>query len=224
MNWRLVPDNGTLAVLYRRAEDLLQGLSRAERAGERVLPAVLTQGNALSALLRTGAVLRDAVDAFGVPPAEPGRSIRPRLFAEGRERMPLRVVWISEADTETLAAALRALNIALTPLDRAAVDDPAQRRLLDALAELLDEFDPDTELWTGARRPLDRKELLQPLARLVALLAWPGDDDTTVLLAVRQANPDVDLELTDDQTAAYDRVVERINALLTAGDVHDILF
>ncbi len=72
--------------------------------------------------------------------------------------------------------------------------------------------------------PLDRKELLQPLARLVALLAWPGDDDATVLLAVQQANPDSDLELIDRQTGAYDRVMERINTLLTDGDAHDILF
>jgi hypothetical protein len=31
MSWRLVPDNEEFAFLYRRAEDLLWGLFRAER-------------------------------------------------------------------------------------------------------------------------------------------------------------------------------------------------
>jgi hypothetical protein len=123
MNWRLVPDDAELALMYLRAENLLQGLSRAEQsaaaeAGPGLLPTALTGGEALGALRRAGEVLRDALDAFSMPPAEPGHSIRPRLLAEGRERMPLRVVWMSQADIETLASALRVINLALAPVDR----------------------------------------------------------------------------------------------------------
>ena len=230
MSWRLVPDDAAFALMYRRAENLLQGLARVEQssaaeAGPGLLPTALTGGEALGALQRAGENLRDALDAFSVPPADPGQSIRPRVFAEGRERMPLRVVWIWQAAIETLAAALRVINLALAPVDRAAVHDPEQRRRLDDLAELLDDFAPDLDLWTGTPHPPGRKELLQPLARLIALLDLPGDDDTTVLLAVLQANPDADVELATRQAAAYDRVAERINLLLTDGDpLHQILF
>ncbi|MFC5264625.1 hypothetical protein ACFPJ1_21145 [Kribbella qitaiheensis] len=230
MSWRLVPDDEAFALMYRRAENLLQGLSRVEHstaaeAGPGLLPTALTGGEALGALQRAGEVLRDALDAFSVPPDELGQSTRPRVFAEGRQRMPLRIVWISHAAIETLAAALRVINLALAPVDRAAVLDPDQRRRLDDLAELLDDFAPDLDLWTGTPHPPGRKELLQPLARLIALLDLPGDDDTTVLLAVLQANPDADVELTTRQAAAYDRVAERINLLLTDGDpLHQILF
>ncbi|TDW86493.1 hypothetical protein EV647_6583 [Kribbella sp. VKM Ac-2566] len=124
----------------------------------------------MAALQRTAAVRRDALDACAVPAVEPRYSTRPRLFAAGRERSPLRAVWISQSETETLAAALRAMNLALTPRDRVAVVDPDQRRRLDALAALLDEFEPDPQLWVGPRRLTDRRELLKPLARLVALL------------------------------------------------------
>jgi hypothetical protein len=132
MSWRLVPDDAAFALMYRRAENLLQGLSRVEQstaaeAGLGLLPTALTGGDALGALQRAGEALRDALDAFSVPPADPGQSTRPRVFAEGRERMPLRVVWISHAAIETLAAAPRVINLALAPVDRAAVHDPEQR-------------------------------------------------------------------------------------------------
>ena len=96
MTWRLVPDDAAFALMFRRAENLLQGLSRVEQsaaaeAGPELLPTALTGGEALGALQRAGEVVRDALDAFSVPPADPGQSTRLRVFAEGRERMPLRV-------------------------------------------------------------------------------------------------------------------------------------
>jgi hypothetical protein len=228
MSWRLVPDDEDFALLYRRAEDLLQGLARVEQHSALetrpwLPPPPLADGAALSALERIGKVLRQSLDAFRTPPIQPAHSVRQRLFSLGRQRLPLRVVWMPRTDIELLAAALRQINLALSPADRKAVNNPDLRRRLDDLAVLLDGFVPDPDLWQGTIPGC--AELLRPLARLTALVDLAADDDTAVPLDALQTDPDADVDLTSRQAAAYEQVTDRINLLLTDGDpLHRFLF
>jgi hypothetical protein len=95
-------------------------------------------------------VLRQSLDALSTPPIEPGQSVRQRPFSLGRQRLPLRVVWMPQTDVELLAAALRQINLALSPVERKAADNPLLRKRLDDLVVLLDGFVPDPDLWQGA--------------------------------------------------------------------------
>lgn len=214
-DWVLVPEVEELRQVFEKAEELLLALAVSEEDSAEdpdpwVLPAPLTGREALAALHRVWAVLRDSVDELAWPRIEPGDSTRPRLVSDGYEHVPFRAVPIATADRRLLAAAVDQLELALTPSTRRAAGNPWDRKRLSDLAELLE------QIADGEPEPTTTTELIQPLTRLSRLLNLPPDDDTTVLIDLVQTGADV--ELTPSQTTAYGKTATRLNTILTGGD------
>ena len=214
-DWVLVPEVEELASTFQGGEDLLLTLAVSEEDSAEdqdpwVLPVPLAGREALDALYRILAVLRGSVDELALPRIEAGDSTRPRLFSDGRERVPFRAVQIDAGDRQLLAAAADQIELALSSAGRRGADNPWERKRLSDLAELLE------QIAGGETEPMDETELVRPLARLSRLLNLPPDDDTRLLIGIVQTGADA--ELTPSQTTAYRKTATRINTILTGGD------
>lgn len=219
-DWVLVPDVEELAGVVVDAADLLRALvvTEEESAADPdpwVLPAPLTgRDGALAAMERIHQVLRGTVDELALPRIDPDASTRPGLFSGGYEHVPFRAVPIATADRRLIAAAVDQLEAALTPAARREAGNPWDRKRLVDLVELL------KQLADGESKSTTQSELIQPVARLSRLLNLPPDDDTALLLEVVRVSAETgtDVQLTSEQTTAYDRTATRINTILTGGD------
>jgi hypothetical protein len=221
---RLVPDNENLVEVVRRAQDVLEHVEAYEQdtaddAEPWQLPAPLAGSVALRALTRIEDVLRRRVGSFHDADRPPGA----RLFGPARrpEHTAVRPVVVDQADVTVLTEALTVATRALSPAARCSVTDPAERERLRDLAEVLDQFSTGgfRASW-DAGSPVDATaDLLQPLARLIALLELPLDDDAIALLdAMAPVLPGCDITMSPQLEAAYERLAGRFNEVLDDAD------
>ncbi|MFB6726748.1 hypothetical protein ACFCV3_41645 [Kribbella sp. NPDC056345] len=215
-SWILLPEAEELVPAFRAAEELLLDLavSEEESATEQEpwrLPKPIAGREALNAFYRVWEVLRGAMDELAWPPVEPDQSVRPRLYSDGKERVPFRAVQIDAADRLLLMDAVAKIELATTSTERAKVADPDELRRLRDLAELLD-------LICDGQETVDlQSKLVRPLLLLTLLLNQVPDDDTRLMVDVILVAGDT-VELSPTQSEAYGRVATRVNTIITGGD------
>lgn len=152
----LLPDDTALLDVLQRAEQLLEDITTCEQGAAQDpnkpapwrLPTPVADGAATSALSRVVSAVHARLTPAGIPTREP------RLLApDGRyEHLPLRRVQLTAHDADTLAAAARVCQQALTAPSAAG---PQQRVLLEDLRELFSSIDrsPEFDTHPGADWP-----------------------------------------------------------------------
>jgi hypothetical protein len=212
---RLVADDDELWTLLAQSEKLLSGLTRAAENSAQdddqpwQFPAPLADRAAVEALGRVW----DSLAEHLTPPERQDNPTGATLHApDGRdEHTPLRLVTIPQADLTVLEAAVQVCS-------HATIRNPLlPEETTGQVADLRGALD-QIELDPGPmpREPLRGAAALGPLARLVALLDLTPNADTQLLASMISEPGDV--VLTDEAEAAYQRVITRINALISDGD------
>jgi hypothetical protein len=218
---RLVPDVEDVRDLWRQAEELVLWLWRAEDVEENevrwLLPDPVGDSTASNALDRVLEALRQHLDVMQQYSSAPSVPRRRLLAPDGRyEHLPLRVVPVDQADLEILSAAVAVMNQALASQPPDGAGRVQQHMLID-LRQRLESFDPDPLVWPHPT-PDTPAGYLRPLARLIAVLDLPADEDTALLLDTLSACPDQDVVFAPRHELAYQRVARRLNLLLADSD------
>jgi hypothetical protein len=207
-----VPDEEELWTLLSQSEKLLSGLARAAEGDDQPsgFPAPLADRAAVEALDRVWDALAESL----TPPERQHTPTGATLYApDGREHTPLRLVTIPQADLTVLEAAVQVCSHATIRNPLLPEETTGQ---FAGLREALDQIELDPQQSPTPQEPLRGAAVLGGLARLVALLDLTPNADTQ-LLASAISEPG-DTVLTDEAEAAYQRVITRINALISDVD------
>lgn len=208
---RLVPDlDDELCRVLDQVEEVLLTLAEWESDpdAQAVIPAALAERNALGAVHRTQDIIgptQNLVDERGerCVPRISGAGAG-RVFAPDRsyEHRPLRIVEVETTDLEVLAKAAAAIGLAL------AVDPHSE--LADAITAGVDAAAPDYG------PPPEPADVVAGLARVLGVLDLAVTADTRVLSALLNRAGGADIVLNCSESAAYERLADRFNALWAA--------